>query len=73
MAGKDANPKRNIRVMKWLGTVPVVGVCSNCNREFKVSLTALARPADAQESLRRQFSEHKCQPIEQIAGPGIEQ
>jgi hypothetical protein len=73
MAGKDADPRRNIRVMKWLGTVPVIGVCTNCNREFKVSLIALSRVADAQESLRRQFSEHKCRPIEQTAGPGIEQ
>ena len=52
--------KRNLRVVKWLGTVPVVGVCSACDREFKVPLTALKRVAEAQESLRRQFAEHVC-------------
>jgi hypothetical protein len=52
--------KRNLRVVKWLGTVPAIGVCTLCNREFKVPMTAMKRVADAQESLRIQFAEHKC-------------
>ena len=46
--------KRNLRVVKWLGTTPAVGVCYFC------SSTALKRIGDAQESLRAQFTEHKC-------------
>jgi hypothetical protein len=53
-------PNRNLRVTKWLGTVPAVGVCTSCNREFKAAMTAMKRVADAQESLRLQFTEHKC-------------
>ena len=53
-------PKRNLRVSKWLGTVPAVGICTCCNREFKVPLTVMKSVADAQESLRTQFAEHKC-------------
>ena len=53
-------PKRNLRVTKWLGTIPAVGVCTFCDRLFYVPLTALKRVADAQESLRVQFTEHKC-------------
>ena len=53
-------PKRNLRVTKWLGTVPAIGVCTFCDRLFYVPLTALKRVADAQESLRVQFAEHKC-------------
>jgi hypothetical protein len=53
-------PKRNLRVVKWLGQVPAIGVCTLCNRQFKVPLTAMKRVADAQESLRLQFTEHKC-------------
>ncbi len=45
-------PKRNLRVVKWLGTVPAIEVCTFCNREFKVPMTALKRVADAQEALR---------------------
>jgi hypothetical protein len=55
-----AMAKRNLRVVKWLGTVPAIGVCTLCNREFKVPMTAMKRVADAQESLRVQFAEHKC-------------
>jgi hypothetical protein len=52
--------KRSLRVIKWLGTVPAFGVCSVCNRQFTVPMTAITRVADAQEALRRQFAEHKC-------------
>lgn len=52
--------KRNLRVAKWLGMVPAVGVCTGCDREFKVSMSCLKRVADAQESLRTQFAEHRC-------------
>jgi hypothetical protein len=53
-------PKRNLRVLKWQGQVPAIGVCTLCNRIFKVPPTAMKRVADAQESLRIQFTEHKC-------------
>jgi len=48
------------RVIKWVGTVPAVGVCTFCNRQFKVPLSSMKRVADAQESLRVQFTEHRC-------------
>jgi hypothetical protein len=53
-------PKRNLRVVKWVGAVPAIGICTSCNREFKVPLSSMTRVADAQESLRLQFTEHKC-------------
>jgi hypothetical protein len=53
--------KRRLRVLKWLGTIPAVGTCTSCNREFKVPLTAMKRVADAQESLKLQFAEHQCE------------
>lgn len=51
---------RNLRVVEWLGTVPAVGICTHCERSFKVPLDSLKRTSDAQESLRKQFVEHKC-------------
>jgi hypothetical protein len=53
-------PTRNLRVTKWLGSVPAVAVCTHCGRDFKVPLALLKRTSDAQESLRKQFAEHKC-------------
>lgn len=52
--------KRTLKVTKWLGTVPVIAVCSACSHEFKVPLTALNRVVQAQESLQLQFAGHKC-------------
>lgn len=51
---------RNLRVTKWLGAVPAVATCTQCGREFKVPLQLLKRATDSQESLRKQFAEHKC-------------
>jgi len=52
--------KRRLRVLKWLGIIPAVGVCTLCNREFKVPVAAIKRVADAQESLKLQFAQHQC-------------
>ena len=48
-------------MLKWLGTIPAVGVCTLCNLEFKVPVTAIKRVADAQESLKLQFDQHQCE------------
>lgn len=53
--------KRNIRVTKWMGMVPVIAVCTVCGREFKVSVNELRQVAAAQESLRTQFDRHVCE------------
>jgi hypothetical protein len=53
-------PKRNLRVLKWIGMVPAIGVCSLCGHQFTVPVTALKRVADAQHSLNSQFAEHDC-------------
>jgi hypothetical protein len=42
---------RQPRVVQWLGTVPAIGVCTLCNGEFEVPMTAMKRIANAQESL----------------------
>jgi hypothetical protein len=53
-------PERVLRVTKWIGQVPVEGICNLCGRTFKVPMTALARATTAQENLQRQFAQHKC-------------
>jgi phosphopantothenoylcysteine synthetase/decarboxylase len=55
--------KRRLRVVKWLSTTPVVGVCALCNREFRVAMLAMKRTADAQASLQEQFDRHNCGPL----------
>jgi hypothetical protein len=53
-------PKRHLRVVKWVGTVPTVAVCTACDRQFKTPLPDMARTSDAQENLKMQFDNHKC-------------
>ena len=53
-------PKRNLRVLKWIGVIPAVATCTLCNRELKVPVAALKRLSDAQENLKLQFAEHEC-------------
>lgn len=59
-SGPGSMAKRNLRVLKWIGMVPAVGVCSLCERQFTVPVTALKRVTDAQQSLSSQFAEHDC-------------
>jgi hypothetical protein len=53
--------QRSIRVVKWLSSTPVTGVCTFCSREFKVPMSALTKTADAQANLQEQFDGHKCE------------
>ncbi len=55
-----ARRKRSLRVVKWLRTVPAVGVCTACDRQFHVPLESMKRVADAQWNLNLQFTEHEC-------------
>jgi hypothetical protein len=52
--------KRALRVVKWLSSTPAIGVCTFCNQQFKVPLTALARITDARINIQEQFDRHKC-------------
>ncbi len=52
--------QRNLRVIQWIGTVPAICICTYCATNFQVPLDALKRTSNAQESLRKQFAEHKC-------------
>ena len=53
-------PKRDLRIVKWMGSTPAIGVCEFCSRQFKTPMSALTRTADAQANLQEQFDRHKC-------------
>jgi len=53
-------PKPRLRIVKWLGSTPAIGVCEFCSSQFKVPLTAMAKTAEAQTNLQEQFDRHKC-------------
>lgn len=51
-------PKRNLRIVKSAGGVPLLGVCESCNQTF----TAAAHPLGeaSKTDVRDQFEAHKC-------------
>jgi len=53
-------PNRRLRVVKWLGMVPIVAVCTTCAREFTAPTTTMHRTANAQEALQMKFDRHEC-------------
>jgi hypothetical protein len=54
-------PKRNVRVISWLGSLPAIGICTHCAKNFRVPLGAMTRITDAVENLQQQFNTHKCE------------
>jgi hypothetical protein len=53
--------KRALRVVKNLGRVPAVAVCTVCAKTFEAPLGALGSIKDAEASLQQQFYGHKCE------------
>src|SRR5437868_7861363 len=64
---RSAMPKRAVRIVKHLGTVPCVAACTACGKQFTVSLSTLKRVKDAQADLQQQFDRHRCEG-EQLRG-----
>lgn len=52
--------KRALRVVKNLGRIPAVAVCTVCGKAFEAPLGALVSVKDAEANLQQQFYGHKC-------------
>ena len=53
--------ERGLIVVKWMGIVPLAGMCTCCGRNFDVPADSLRTKSDAMESLGKQFDEHTCE------------
>lgn len=53
--------KRALRLIKHVGHIPAVAVCTVCGKAFEAPLTALLAFKDAEASLQEQFYGHKCE------------
>jgi hypothetical protein len=52
--------KRALRVVKHLGRIPALAVCTVCGKTFEAPLGALVSVKDAEANLQQQFYGHKC-------------
>ena len=49
-------PKRNLRIVKRVRNVPVLGICEYCNAQFSGD----PGRGNAQSDIQEQFNAHKC-------------
>ena len=52
--------KRNLRIVKSAGGVPLVGVCEYCNQTFTAAAHPLGEASKTDVDVRDQFEAHKC-------------
>jgi hypothetical protein len=57
-------PKRILRVVKWIGATPAVGMCAACQRQFTLPVAALKNVVEARAKMQALFDEHACEPEE---------
>ena len=55
-------PKRNLRIVKRVKNVPVIGICESCQVQFQAEHQPAGQQARAQAVIQQQFNAHKCQP-----------
>jgi hypothetical protein len=53
--------KRALRIVKNLGRIPALAVCTVCGKAFETTLGALVSAKDAEACLQQQFYGHKCE------------
>jgi hypothetical protein len=55
-------PKRNLRIVKRVKNVPVIGICESCRVQFQAEHQPAGQQARAQAVIQQQFNVHKCNP-----------
>ena len=55
-------PKRNLRIVRRVRNIPVLGICEFCNAQFPAILHPRSQQAEAQAAIQQQFNAHKCKP-----------
>jgi hypothetical protein len=53
-------PKRNLRIIKRVKNVPVIGICEACKTEFHAEHQPAGQQSRAQAVIQQQFNAHKC-------------
>jgi hypothetical protein len=53
-------PKRILRVVKWIGTTPAVGMCAACECQFTLPVASLKNVVEARAKMQALFDVHQC-------------
>jgi len=52
-------PKRNLRIVKRVRNVPVLGICEHCSTQFSGDPST----GNAESAIQKQFNAHECKPL----------
>jgi len=51
---------RMMRILKRIGTTPILAVCTNCAQEFRIPTGTMTPVSEAEKQLESQFFSHVC-------------
>jgi len=57
-------PKRNLRIVKRVKNVPIIGMCEACGLQFQAEHQPAGQQSRAQAVIQQQFNAHKCLPTD---------
>jgi hypothetical protein len=57
-------PKREMRIVKYIGPAPYLAVCTYCNQQFKVPPDITLTAVEAEATLHAEFDQHKCKRLD---------
>jgi hypothetical protein len=57
-----AMPKRNLRIVKRVANIPVLGLCEYCDAQFSADPTG--RMVEGQLSVQEEFDAHQCKRLD---------
>ncbi|MGC2112328.1 MAG: hypothetical protein WA655_22605 [Candidatus Korobacteraceae bacterium] len=52
--------KRNLRIIKRVRNIPVLGVCEFCEAQFPFEPHPHSQPSEGQAAIQQQFNAHQC-------------
>jgi hypothetical protein len=52
--------KRNLRIIKRVRNIPLVGTCEFCNMQFHFEPHPHSQPSEGQAAIQQQFNAHTC-------------
>ena len=58
-------PKREMRIVKYIGPAPYLAVCTYCIQQFKVPPDVTLTAMEAETELQAEFSHHVCKRLDE--------
>ena len=58
-------PKREMRILKYIGPAPSLAVCTSCSQQFKMAPDGTLTGDEAIARLQIEFEQHECKQLDE--------